>query len=380
MEFGNSLLGGAPFTELNDETLMIDIWKQIQEVAHRFYEPGKFTTFVGYEWSCNPEGNGLHRNVIFRGTQVPERPFTTFDSMMVEDLWSFMETQREHGIQVLAIPHNPNYSDGLMFQVVDSHGQPIDRTYAQRRQLNEPLVEITQLKGQSEAHPALSPTDEMANYFISDIKMTGDFGSLRSQPKGSYVRDALRTGLVLEEQTGVNPYKFGVVGGSDTHNAGAAYEEDNFFGKIGHEDGTPEARLGDKHVMSKMVHTWGSAGLGGSVGRGEHARGTLRRHGAQGNLRHLRPPHQGAFLRRMGFFPGRPLQEGLDRGRVQTRRADGKRPLEIRRKARRLPSSSGQPKTPTAATSTASRSSRAGPNSDRASRKCTTSSGRVTGR
>ncbi len=263
MEFGNSLLGGAPFKELNDETLMVDIWKQIQEVAHRFYEPGKFTTFVGYEWSCNPEGNGLHRNVIFRGTQVPERPFTTFDSMHVEDLWSFMETQRKEGMQVLAIPHNPNYSDGLMFQVVDSHGQPIDRTYAERRQLNEPLVEITQLKGQSEAHPALSPTDEMANYFISDIKMTGDFGSLHSQPKGSYVRDALRTGLVLEEQTGVNPYKFGVIGSSDTHNTGAAYEENNYFGKIGHEDGTPEARLGDKHVMSKMVHTWGSAGLAG---------------------------------------------------------------------------------------------------------------------
>jgi len=263
LDFASSLLGGPPITELVDEKLQLDVWKQIQDVAQRFNDPGSFTTFIAYEWSCNPGGNNLHRNVIFRGTDVPSRPFTTFDSMVVEDLWSFMEDARKSGIEVLAIPHNSNLSDGLMFQVIDSHGHPIDRTYAQRRADNEPLVEIYQLKGQSETHPTLSPTDEFANFAVSDFKMVADFSAARSRPKGSYVRDALRTGLVLEEQTGVNPYKFGVVGSSDTHNSGAAYEEDNYFGKIGHEDGTPEIRLDGKSPMTPVIRTWGTAGLAG---------------------------------------------------------------------------------------------------------------------
>jgi len=264
LDFSHSLLGGAPIKELADEQLMIDIWKQIQDVAARFYEPGKFTTFIAYEWSCNPEGRNLHRNIIFRGTQVTDRPFSTFDSMLPEDLWTFMENAREQGMHLLAIPHNSNLSDGLMFQVVDSHGQPIDRTYAQRRRDNEPLVEIIQLKGQSEVYPSLSPTDEFASFAISDRILEGDlFDAPKSKPKGSYVRDALRTGLVLEEQTGVNPYKFGVVGSSDTHNTGGAYEENNYFGKIGREDGTPEVRLDGKSKLTPLIRTWGSAGLAG---------------------------------------------------------------------------------------------------------------------
>jgi hypothetical protein len=174
-----------------------------------------------------------------------------------------MEDARRDGIEVLAIPHNPNLSDGLMFQVVDSHGQPIDRTYAERRRDNEPLVEIVQIKGQSEAHPALSPTDEFSNFELSDFKISGDFVSERVKPKGGYVRDALKTGLMLEEQTGVNPYKFGVVGSSDTHNAGGAYEKDNYFGKIGREDGTAEVRLGGKSPLTPVIRSWGATGLAG---------------------------------------------------------------------------------------------------------------------
>jgi hypothetical protein len=263
IDFANGVLNGIPIPELVDEQLQVDVWKQIQDVAERYNEPGKFTTFIGYEWSCNPEGNNLHRNVIFRGSKAPERPFSTFDSLLVEDLWTYMENARKEGIQLLAIPHNSNMSDGLMFQVVDSHGHAIDRTYAQRRIDNEPLVEIIQLKGESETHPALSPTDEFSNFAISDFKFAGQFGTSRSQPKGSYVRDALRMGLVLEESTGVNPYKFGVVGSSDTHNAGAAYEEDRYFGKIGREDGTPEVRLEGRSPMTPMIQSWGSAGLAG---------------------------------------------------------------------------------------------------------------------
>jgi hypothetical protein len=263
LEVAGSFLGGGPIPELLDEKTQVDIWKQIQEVAERFNNPGTFTTFIGYEWSLTDDGRNLHRNLIFRGSRVPERPFSTFDSTIVDDLWSYMEAARKDGIEVLAIPHNANLSDGLMFQVIDSHGKAIDRAYAERRRDNEPLVEIIQLKGQSEAHPTLSPTDEFAGFALCDFNFRGGTFTPGALPKGSFVRDALKTGLVLEEQTGVNPYKFGVVGASDTHQTGAAYEEDNYFGKIGREDGTAEVRLGGKSPMTPVIRTWGSAGLGG---------------------------------------------------------------------------------------------------------------------
>ena len=259
-----SIAGGKPIKEFVDKGVMKQQWKLIQDYAAKYNEPGKFTTFIGYEWTSNPDNRNLHRNVLFRGTKVPELPFTNFDSAKPEDLWTFMEGARKAGMENLAIPHNPNYSDGTMFQTVDSYGKPIDRAYAERRITNEPVVEMTQIKGTSETNPALSPNDEFADFMISDFLIAGEqTGKLRGKAKGSYARDALRTGLVLEEQTGVNPYKFGQIGSSDTHNAGGDYEENNVFGKIGREDGTPEARLVHKTQLTPIVQSWGSAGLAG---------------------------------------------------------------------------------------------------------------------
>ena len=259
-----SIAGGKPIKEFVDKGVSKQQWKLIQDYAAKYYEPGKFTTFIGYEWTSNPNNRNLHRNVIFRGTQVPELPFTSMDSPKPEDLWTYMEGARKSGMENLAIPHNSNYSDGFMFQTVDSNGKPIDRAYADRRITNEPVVEMTQIKGTSETNPTLSPNDEFADFMISDYLIAGEqSGKLRGKAKGSYARDALRSGLVLEEQTGVNPYKFGQIGSSDTHNAGGDYEENNVFGKIGREDGTPEARLVHKTQMTPFVQSWGSAGLAG---------------------------------------------------------------------------------------------------------------------
>jgi hypothetical protein len=259
-----SIAGGKPIKEFVDKGVMKQQWQLIQDYAAKYNEPGKFTTFIGYEWTSNPDNRNLHRNVIFRGIRVPELPFTNFDSAKPEDLWTFMEGARKAGMENLAIPHNPNYSDGTMFQTVDSYGKPIDRAYAERRITNEPVVEMTQIKGTSETNPALSPNDEFADFMISDFLIAGEqTGKLRGKAKGSYARDALRTGLVLDEQTGVNPYKFGQIGSSDTHNAGGDYEENNVFGKIGREDGTPEARLVHKTQLTPIVQSWGSAGLAG---------------------------------------------------------------------------------------------------------------------
>ena len=259
-----SIAGGPPIKAFMDPAVSKAMWGRIQETANRFYKPGTFTTFIGYEWTSNPDGRNLHRNVLFRGTKVTEIPFTSFDSKRPEDLWKYMDAARATGIQLLAIPHNSNYSDGLMFPDANSEGRPIDRAYAESRIRNEPLVEIAQIKGWSETHPALSPNDEWAGAEISDFLIAGEkTGTLRGKPSGSYVRQALEVGLAVEARVGVNPFKFGVVGSSDTHNGAGPYEEQFYFGKIGREDATPEARLGNKAPIGNMIRSWGAAGLAG---------------------------------------------------------------------------------------------------------------------
>ena len=264
MRVVGSIAGGAPIPAFMDRAVSRAMWQRIQETAQRYNRPGTFTTFIGYEWTSNPNGRNLHRNVLFRGTQVTDVPFTSFDSKRPEDLWRYMDAARATGIQLLAIPHNSNFSDGLMFPDANSEGRPIDRAYAESRIRNEPLVEIAQIKGWSETHPSLSPNDEWAGAEISDFLIAGEqTGTLHGRSPGSYVRDALRTGLAVQARVGVNPFKFGVVGSSDTHNAGGPYEENNYFGKLGREDGTPEARLGNTTQLAPVVQSWGAAGLAG---------------------------------------------------------------------------------------------------------------------
>jgi len=262
----NTVMTGKPIPEFVDKKLAGEIWQDIVKVANRHNKPGKFTALIGIEWSSNgPSGHqNLHRNLIFRGDTGPDSTFSTFDSIKPEDLWTYLENIRKQGFQVLAIPHNSNMSEGLMFAPRYSDGQPLDKAYAERRILNEPLVEIKQTKGASETHPLLSPDDEFAGFEISDYSTDlKAFGSARSLPKNGYVRDAYRMGLVLEDQLGVNPYKFGVIGSGDGHNAAVSYRQQDGIGVFGDQDDAPDKRLQNKGTMGNMFKTFGTSGLAG---------------------------------------------------------------------------------------------------------------------
>jgi len=218
-------------------------WKQVIDAAERHNEPGRFSTLIGYEWTSTPDEINLHRNVIFRTSAVPALPFSRLDSEKPEDLWAFLDAQRAKGIEGMAIPHNSNASDGRMFARTTSDGAPVDAAWARTRLLNEPVVEMVQIKGQSEAHPLLSADDEFADFELWNARMSGKAMPPPSQPAGSYVRDALKTGLAIGAETGVNPYRFAMIGSSDSHNASSPVEEDNYHGKLARLDGTPKQRL-----------------------------------------------------------------------------------------------------------------------------------------
>jgi hypothetical protein len=210
-------------------------WADSINAADEHNNPGHFTTFVAYEYSTTADDNGsLHRNVIFQSSdRVPEVPFSRMHSRNAEDLWDWMDTLREAGVESLAIPHNSNKSNGHMFQLFDWAGDPIDDEYAVKRIRNEPLVEITQIKGTSETHPALSTRDEWAGFELVSTRGVGMGKPIASKPEGSYVREALRHGLELEEQGITNPFAFGFIGSSDTHTAASQNDESNFSSKLG---------------------------------------------------------------------------------------------------------------------------------------------------
>jgi Protein of unknown function (DUF3604) len=240
---------GHSIDELRNPAVVAPVWKRIVEIADQYYQPGKFTTFAAYEWTSTPDSHNLHRNLFFLDTKkVPEVPFTAIDSTEPTDLWRWMELQRKAGNELLAISHNANLSNGLMFPTeVDHKGRPIDAAWAETRMRNEPLVELKQVKGQSETTPALSPNDEFAGYEVFVWQLLGAKGAPALH--GSYVRQAYRDGVALEQARGFNPYKFGVVGGSDAHVTAVPYRQDNFFGVHGSVDDTPEKRIDGATVL-----------------------------------------------------------------------------------------------------------------------------------
>lgn len=230
MDVVKYMLAGKEFPGVDLKFASKSAWQREIDAANSQYEPGKFTTFIGYEWSSMPEGKyNLHRNVIFGGDKAPY-PFSSLDSKKPEDLWTWLEAQRKQGYPVLAIAHNANASGGLMFGANDGNGKPISEAYALRRVLNEPLNEISQGKGQSETHPALSPNDEFAGFEIFDKLL---LGNAHSEVHGSYAREALGSGLEIERKVGANPYKFGFVGATDFHNGLSTTREDAYSGKVG---------------------------------------------------------------------------------------------------------------------------------------------------
>ena len=227
-------------------------WKAVIKAAEEANEPGRFTAFIGYEWTSLAAGNNLHRNVIFRdnGDKASTiEPYTTtkpLGSNNPRDLWKWMAGyEQKTGGNVLAIAHNGNLSNGTMFPLIESfNGKPIDREYAETRARWERLYEATQMKGDGETHPFLSPNDEFANYERWD-KGNLDLSEAKNPEmlEFEYARAALRNGLKLEQELGVNPYKFGMVGSTDSHTALAAVEEDNFFGKISSSEPSPERAM-----------------------------------------------------------------------------------------------------------------------------------------
>ena len=217
-----------------------DVWHYITETADKYYEPGKFTTLIGYEWTSVPKGFNLHRNVIFRDYKyraqqvvpmVTQPPVGSQDPL---DLYKWMDNyEKKTGGKVLAIAHNGNLSNGWMFPIDKTYaGGNVDKNYVQLRAKWEPLYEMTQIKGDGEAHPYLSPSDEFADYETWDVGNL-DMSELKANDMlaGEYAREGLKRGLALEKKLGINPYKFGMVGATDSHTGLSTAEEDNFFGK-----------------------------------------------------------------------------------------------------------------------------------------------------
>ncbi len=230
----NVIVGGN--NPLADPTLTRTVWEEIINHAENHNEPNKFTAFIGYEWSAAPQGNNLHRVVVMRdGADEASQllPFASYDSDDPEDLWRWMDRyEQQTGGRVLAIPHNGNISNGVMFATETLSGRRINRDYAVERSIREPLYEVTQMKGDGEAHPLLSPNDEFADYENWD---KGNWNGVPKTPDmlpHEYARGALKIGLQLEERLGVNPFKFGMIGATDAHTSLATTREDNNFGKV----------------------------------------------------------------------------------------------------------------------------------------------------
>jgi len=272
IEIIQALSAGKVPKALLDPQLGRSIWENYTAIGEKYNEPGKFTAFLGYEWTSNNKGNNLHRVVIFRDEKSKTdqiMPFSSLDSENPADLWKFLQGYQDRtGGSVLAIAHNGNLSNGRMFALVDFFGNPLTRLYAETRAKWEPLYEVTQIKGDGETHKFLSPNDEFAGYEIWD-KANLDMSELKKPEmlQYEYARQGLKIGLRLEKELGTNPYKFGMIGSTDSHTSLATAGEDNFFGKhSGVEPSAgrathPAAKFGDAVIMGWEMAASGYAAV-----------------------------------------------------------------------------------------------------------------------
>jgi hypothetical protein len=268
VDIASEFQSGRP--RFRDPKIERSVWDRVVDIASEYHQPGTFTAFNGYEYSSTLDGNNLHRVVIFR--DGPDRvkqviPFGAFDSPDPEDLWAFMAGYEERtGGRILAIPHNPNVSNGVMFAET-VNGQAMTSDYAERRARWEPLLEVTQMKGDSEAHPLLSPEDEFADFETWDVCNLGGVAKEDWMLQYEYARSALRVGIRLEEKLGANPFKFGMIGSSDTHTSMSTTREENYFGKLPHLE--PSAKRSEENFLrnpktgATMLYSWqaGASGL-----------------------------------------------------------------------------------------------------------------------
>ena len=264
-------------------------WADVARSANEHNDPGNFTTFIGYEFttSTDIEGGNLHRNVIFESSKASIRPWTRIDSINPEDLWTWQDRLREKGVDTISMPHNSNGSNGQMFEMESFKGNALDVEYAEKRMRNEPLVEITQVKGTSETHPLLSPDDEWADFEIMDVRV-GSRPPTYSKPSGSYVREAYLNGLTLEFTKQGNPYKFGLIGSTDTHVVASSLDESNYWSKVGLLDGDPENRgsvpLKEENVarLEEYMRAFNQPISTVSLDQGEYANTGFTQWGASG--------------------------------------------------------------------------------------------------
>lgn len=253
---------------IENKAVSFDVWRDSLAISEQYNAPGVFTALIGFEWTSMPEANNLHRVVVYaddadKAGQL--QPVSSNDGDDPEDLWSFMESyEQKTGGRILAIPHNGNLSNGLMFQDVDSNGKAIDAAYAKRRMRWEPLVEVTQIKGDGETHPLLSPDDEFADFETWD---GGNFAAVEAPNKTDgmlqfeYARSTLKRGLSLEAKTGSNPYQFGMIGSTDAHTSLATGAENNFWGKAtvmepGVMRTVTSGFLGASHPDTELTQPW----------------------------------------------------------------------------------------------------------------------------
>ncbi len=269
LEFVGAINAGQPYDDLNGEDIRRSVWSEMVKITERHNSPGEFTAFIGWEWTSTPGGKNLHRVVFMpEDGEVASKfiPYSAFDSDKPEHLWAWLEeTSERTGATFTAIPTTSNISGGLMFNDVDSEGRPITAQYARTRMKWEQVVEVTQIKGDSETDPILSPNDEFAAFepfsHAIDAEALAD-GSKAAIGPGDFVRSGLLRGLELEAEVGVNPYKFGMIGSTDSHTGMASAEEDNFHGKTAF-DSTPANRFDTFLGIKGFGADMSAAGLAG---------------------------------------------------------------------------------------------------------------------
>ncbi len=259
VEMVTALRSGNPMKDTDTPETRQEVWDYVVASANRHYDPGTFTTFIGYEWTSHPGGQNIHRNVIFKGDTAP-LPFTSLESTNPEDLWAWMDSVRKGGHDALAIPHNMNLSDGRAFERQDSLDNAFTPEYAATRNRNEPLVEVTQIKGTSETHPALSPNDEFADFELLELYLFGDKSVTKF--KGGYVRSAYRTGLEFQDQEGFNPYRFGLIGASDSH-TGVIPDDEYNYSSMSSGIASSRERAAKRRLGALRGRRLGASGLAG---------------------------------------------------------------------------------------------------------------------
>ncbi len=294
-----SLLANQPIADYITPELRTGMWQNFIKAADKHNDPGKFTALYAFEWTSIPNGANMHRNVFFKD-KAAAMPFSAFDSDQPEDLWTYLEYQRNQGIQTFAIPHNSNVSDNWMFSENKFLGGRMDERYARRQALNEPLFEMQQTKGNSETDPVLSPNDDFADFERFNNMISLPTPAVKG--RGAFYRSGISQGMKLEKELGYNPYKMGVVAGADVHSGYSGNEEFGWNGAHGLADDTAKKRLNPApNPSGEAGFVVSSAGTTAVWAEEEHPRGHLQRDVIEGDLWHIRHPDPAALLRWLGY-------------------------------------------------------------------------------